>query len=160
MSDEGYEGKLKISPELRASEIGYLNKILGEDIRDFYNRPNSPWINNDRFKELEEKTYFIDLELTNDFSSLEMGCTEKIRGVLEQINYIISYMREKNPEFSLSGMIHYSYDVGEIAKIIPDPNGDGYFKEIRIRAEGDIVCCPNCEEEFLLKDEHRVERAN
>jgi len=147
-----YKGKLKISPELRASDIAYLKGFLGEDLRDH----RDEWPHTDKYDELVDATNFIDVDFDDSFCYLQVDeNTEKQRGITETMNYIISVMREKIPNFELSGSIIEQGDyVDEIYKI--KRQDDGYFKHVKVKLEGDIICCPLCEDKFILKDEHRV----
>ena len=147
-----YKGKLKVSPELKASDIAYLNKFLGEDIRDH----RDEWPHTDKYDELVDATNFMDVEFDSSFCYLQVSeDTEKQRDIVETMNYIISVMRERIPNFKLSGkMTEQGDDVGEIYKITRQD--DGYYKSIKMKIEGDVICCPLCEDKFILKDEHRV----
>ena len=147
-----YEGSVKISPELRAGDIVYLEKFLNSDTRD-----DIGWIRNERFRELASATTYTALEFSDDYQSLRWHGGEKTNGMAEQINYLISAMRERLPSFDLSGQFNaQGEEIGDVYNITKD--SDGYFSDKQLQIEGDIIQCPCCEENFVLKPEYRVDQ--
>jgi hypothetical protein len=85
-----FTGELLFTTELTASQIVYLNTILGEDCRD-----HADWETSG--------LYALDLELNDDFTGIRWDGSEKTYDMDQLVNVVIRLMRKKWPEFSLRG---------------------------------------------------------
>ncbi len=133
-----FDGKLKFTTELKASQIVSLDNYLGEDIRE-----HKEW--NYNAKDFN----YIDLDLLDDFTGLEWNGAEKTYGMTEQINFIITKMREFMPSFGLEGKIiaqgEAIDDRYEIKMV------DNVAVERELQTAGSIIECPDCGARFELE---------
>jgi hypothetical protein len=140
-----FVGALKFTRELKASEIAHLNTILGVDFR------HTPEVGQD-FLAIAPSQYSIDLKFTQNYDGLEWDGSEKSYSMLEQVNFVINYMRATlSPDFGVKGrMDAQGEDIDDRwAIIIGD---DGGANRIDIKHSGRKVQCPNCEEYFYIDD--------
>lgn len=133
-----FQGDLKFTTELTAKQLAKLNAMCGEDCRE-----HPEWGVND--------LYYIDLELTEDFSGLRWNGAEKTYNLDRLVNVVLSEMRKKWPDFGLIGTLsaqgedvedRWALKIGE----------DGLAHKIKPAVTGKIVTCPHCEERFELKE--------
>lgn len=126
-----FEGELRFTEELRASQLAFLSTILGEDCRD-----HPEW-------NASGLTY-IDFELTEDFSAIRWSGAEKSYDMTEKANLIIRLMRDKWPEFSLDGrMTAQGEDVSDRWVLCVEPGG--LARSIVVPVESPSRC-PHCGE--------------
>ena len=105
-----FTGTLKFRIELKASDLAYLQKFLGEDARDHEDWPKTEW-----YSKLPS---FIDLELTPEFDGLQWNGAEKTYQMVEQVNYIISL------GFPLEGeLLAQGEEVGDVWKLVIGEDG-------------------------------------
>ncbi len=139
-----YNGEMKFKNELTAKQLAHLNKIIGEDCREFDSQysKKSNW-------------YYLSLELTKEYDGLKWDGSEKTNCVEDMLNYITEYMRKAGySDFELTGKMECQ---GEEV-------GDYYFIEMisgvacvqNVVVQGDVVLCPHCGLKFILTDEHIV----
>ena len=91
--DIEYKGLLKFQHDLTLSEFKVLGKILGEDTRD-----HPEWC--DKIPARSYVTY-IDLTVDGEIEGLEWNGAEKSHSMEDQINLVISLMRDQYPNFGL-----------------------------------------------------------
>lgn len=135
--DTKFEGVLKFTTELTASQLAYLNTILGEDARG-----HPEWG--------EPRLTHMDLGLTDDFAGLEWPGVEKTYDLVEKTNLIIRLMQAKWPEFGLKGSLSAQgeeYD-DRWDLVITE---EGWAEKRDIKIVGTVVECPYCEEKFVLE---------
>lgn len=132
-----FEGILAFAAEPTAAQLGRLNEIFGEDCRD-HPEWSAPGL------------YYIDLELTKDFSGIKWNGAEKTYGMVEFVNLVTRLMREQWPEFRLTGaLLAQGEEVGDIWRLVIDDAGIASKQAVAI--EGKVVRCPHCEESFIAK---------
>lgn len=138
-----FKGVLKFKNELKASELAYMKKFLGGDIRD-----HDEWEKN----EFSERLFCsIDLELTDDFSGIQWNGQEKSYKMKDQVNYIISQMRKISFDFGLVGKFAaQGEDVEDRWELIINENG--YADAIKLETTGRKIQCPHCGEYFLIDE--------
>jgi hypothetical protein len=133
-----FKGSLRFTTELAASQLAAVKAMLGEDCRD-----HPEWNASD--------LYYIDLELLDDFSGLKWNGAEKTYDLDKLVNVVIRVMREKWPDFGLSGTLaaqgervedRWALTIGE----------DGFAHRHEIAVTGQKVTCPHCDESFILED--------
>lgn len=135
-----FQGALKFTNELSTSELGYLNSILGEDVRE-----HKEWQKYPSAKELN----YLDLELTKKFDGIQWDGAEKSYEMVDQVNFIIDIMKDKKSNFGLTGtMDAQGEDVEDRWKLTIQNN-----KAIRIEnpPKGKKIKCPHCDETFYYE---------
>lgn len=136
-------GKFKIIPELKASDLVYLQQFLGED-----KRSHLEWPKNDY---LEDLCYSIDLELTKDLQYLQWDGSEKSYYMESQVNYIICVMRKKIVDFRLEGKLSaQGENITDVWELVI--NEDGWAVKNKLPIKGKVITCPYCEQEFILEE--------
>ena len=94
-----FRGTLEFTHELTASQLAYLNIILGEDCREH------PEWQADINAVSDHKLDYIDLELATDFSGIRWNGAEKTYSMTECVNLIIRLMQKRWPDFGLEGKL-------------------------------------------------------
>jgi len=132
-----FKGELRFTVEPTASQLATSKAMCGEDCREHpeWNAPD---------------LYYIDLELTEDFSGLRWSGVEKTYDLDKLVNVVIGEMRKKWPDFGLTGTLaaqgedvedRWELTIGE----------DGMAHKMNIAVAGKIVMCPHCEGRFELE---------
>jgi hypothetical protein len=133
-----FDGILKFKNELKSSELAYLKTLFDEDCRD-----HPEWNARD--------LYYIQWELSDDFSGIQWDGSEKFYGSVETVNLIIRLMNEKfDNGFGFIGELicqGESYD--DRWKLSCDGTN---AKRIDIVLSGKKVECPHCGEEFIAEE--------
>jgi len=135
-----FKGILKFTNELTASQLAEVKKFLGEDCR---NHPE--WAK-------ARNLYYVDLELTNDFSGLCWSGAEKTSDMVEIVNMIIHNMKYLYPEFGLCGSLKAQGEDFEDTWELVFENNIAVAKKL-IRT-GNIIKCPYCEQKFEYEGEN------
>lgn len=131
-----FEGELKFTGELTNKDMATLSKILGED-RRYHPEWNAP-----------DDFYYVDLELTDDFSGLKWSGAEKSYGMIVQVETVIRLMRESVPTFGLAGVLRAKgEDFDDVWELHADESGVTKFDPPKL---GDVVQCPHCEGKFRI----------
>jgi hypothetical protein len=132
-----FDGELKFTADPSAKALAKLNQMFGEDCRD-----HPEWNAHD--------LYYVDLELTEDFSGLKWNGAEKTYDLDKLVNVVIREMRKDFPDFGLSGSLLAQGEEAEDrwALVIGE---DGWASKQTIATTGQRVKCPNCEHKFLLE---------
>lgn len=132
-----FDGELKFTSDLTAKALAKLNAMMGEDCRD-----HKDWNAHD--------LYYIDLELTKDFSALKWNGAEKTYDLDKLVNVVIREMRKEFPDFGLTGSLLAQGEEAEDrwALVIGE---DGFASKQKIAITGTRVRCPNCEHKFILE---------
>lgn len=134
-----FEGTLKFAHKITVEELQALQGILGEDCRD-----HPEW------GQQAQGLYYIDLELTKDFSGLKWNEAEKAYDMVQIVNLVTTLLRKVNPEFRLTGALKASGDdAGDIWQLTMTEAGVAI--EEKLVAVG-IVTCPSCEHRFKPGD--------
>jgi len=132
-----FNGELKFVNELTVSQLSKVKSFCGEDCRE-----HPEWLE-------AEGLYYIDLELTDDFTGLRWDFSEKTCDMEKLVNVIVLNMRQEYPEFSITGeMLAQGEEVGDIWKVA---TADGLAFRQDIHVHGDRVICPYCEGVFEIK---------
>lgn len=139
-----FKGQLSFTKELTASQLAYLNTILGENVRDHV----ADW----RQKTNEGyQLYYMDLKLTDDFSGIEWNGAEKTGSMPYLVNIVIDCMQDKWSDFGLEGELHTQGEDFDDRWTLQMENGRAVEKKVVI--EGTIVECPHCEKKFVLEEQ-------
>jgi len=140
-----FEGILKFKNDLSNLDLAYLNTFLGNDRRDLGYNDDSIYENG----KYGSYWYHIDLELAEDFSGIQWNGTEKCYDMEHIINFITDKMREKNPEFELTGeLLAQGEDIEDRWRLVMV---DGRATKVDFPKAGHKITCPNCEEQFFLE---------
>jgi len=137
-----FRGELKFTKELLASQIAYLQTILGEDCRD-----HPEW--NTR------NLYCIDLELNVDYSGIGWDESEKTYDMDLLVELVIRLMQERYPDFGLEGKLSASGEEFDDRWELVVENNMVERREVVI--EGTVIECPNCESKFVLATTEKEE---
>ncbi len=132
-----FQGELKFKTELTASQLAKVQSMCGEDCRD-----HPEWNRKD--------LYYIDLELTKDFSGLKWSGAEKTYDMCDLVNVVTAEMRKEWPAFQLVGSLHAQGEEIEDRWVLRI-NEDGIAEKKEIVIEGQRVVCPHCEQKFILE---------
>jgi hypothetical protein len=141
-----FTGVLTFNKMLNASQIARLNKVLGEDVRNFDDHRAKFW------GEANFDGYHIDLEFTLEYDGIKWNGTEKTYGMIGAVNGIVNYMKHLFPDFGLEGTLHAQGErVKDSWKLVMV---DG----VATRFENDVdvsqyVECPECGHEFKPGEE-------
>ena len=133
-----FEGELKFTCEMKATELAALNDILGEDVRE-----HREW----NLDEAASDFYYIDLELTKDFSGIKWNGSEKSYSMEQQVNAVINLMKRIKPDFGLAGQMEAQGEEPRDRWVLRMENGQAVKCEMKI--EGPIYRCPHCDREFV-----------
>ena len=132
-----FDGELKFTSEPSAKALAKLNAMMGEDCR-----AHRDWN--------AAGLYYIDLELTKDFSGLKWNGAEKTYDLDKLVNVVIRVMRTEFPDFGLSGsLMAQGEDVED--RWVLTIGEDGWASKQKIAITGQRVKCPNCEHKFILE---------
>lgn len=133
-----FTGELKFTAEATAPQLAALKAMMGEDCRE-HPEWNAPGL------------YYIDLELTDDFTGIKWNGAEKTYELEKLVNVVLRVMREKWPQFGLTGTLgaqgedvedRWALQMGE----------DGFAHKVKRAMTGKIVTRPHCDERFALED--------
>lgn len=132
-----FKGDLRFTKEPTASQLAALKAMCGEDCRE-----HPDWNATD--------IYYIDLELTDDFSGLRWSGAEKTYYLDRSVNVVLGEMRKKWPDFGLTGTLTaQGEDIEDRwALTIGD---DGLAHKLPLVITGKIAECPHCGERFELE---------
>lgn len=133
-----FTGELKFTAEATAPQLAALKAMMGEDCREHpeWNAPD---------------LHYIDLELTDDFTGIKWNGAEKTYDLEKLVNVVIRVMREKWPQFGLTGSLgaqgedaedRWALQIGE----------DGLARKVKLAMTGKIVTCPHCDGRFALEE--------
>ena len=133
-----FNGELKFTREATALQLAALNAMLGEDCRD-----HPEWN--------ALGLYAIDLELNNQFDGLRWDGSEKTYDLDKLVNVVLRVMREKWPDFGLTGQLQaQGKEFGDRWALVIGT--DGWAAKVKYAPSGKTVRCPHCAETFSLED--------
>lgn len=132
-----WEGSLRFVSELTNRELAHLSAYFGEDVRDHPDWGLDRW---DDFTHL-------NLKLTPEFDGVEWDGSEKTNGMANMINFLIQEMQKIKPDFGLEGVMQGQGEEWGDKRVIRFI--DGKAVEQRLKAQGEEVTCPHCEETFI-----------
>lgn len=131
-----FKKKIKIEPELTASQIKFIKSIYG-DMRDF----------NPSKAEQMGFTWFR-WELNEDMNALQWDGGEKFYDAPEKMQYIINECLLKWDNLKFNGTIRAQ---GEETEDIWDLKVvDNVVTVVEYERQGETIECPDCEHEFRL----------
>jgi|CXWK01.1.fsa_nt_gi hypothetical protein len=132
-----FRGELRFAKEPTASQLAAVKAMCGEDCRD-HPEWDAPGL------------YYIDLELTDDFTGIKWNGAEKTYDLDKLVNVVLVEMRKKWPNFGLTGTLaaqgedvedRWALTIGE----------DGLAHKTKLAVTGKIVTCPHCDARFALE---------
>jgi len=130
-----FEGELKFTEELKASQIAQIQSFLTEDCRD-----HPEWGNT--------HLYYVDLEFLSDYSGLKWNGAEKTSGMIEIVNMIIVNMRKSMSNFGLKGkFLAQGEDIEDRWELIFE---EGFAIRKNLLQTGSKIKCPHCEKFFYV----------
>jgi hypothetical protein len=125
-----FQGEIKITPELTASQIIFIESMHG-DMRE--------WNPEDATR--LDFTWF-DWELNEARDGLHWDGTEKFYDADEKMKYLIDRCVEKYPQLKFNGVIQAQGEDFDDRWQLIVKNNKVSRKEVKIT--GDIIECPNC----------------
>lgn len=139
-----FKGALRFTEELTASQLAEVSKFLGEDCRI-----HPEW--EVGLSNVGGDLYYIDLELTEDFSGLRWNGIEKTYSLDKLVNVVIVNMRKLYPSFGLEGFMTAQGDeAGDRWTLVIQE--DGLAHHVDTPPAGEPLTCPRCEERFYMED--------
>lgn len=142
-----FTGALKFKNELSAKHIAYMKKFLGEDRREIgyeddkkaYATGGSYW-------------YHLDIELTEELDGLQWNGSEKTYDMPHLINFVLTRMIEKFPDFdfSMTGKIAaQGQEVDDRWEVVFEKE-----KAIKrdVKVKGTFVRCTECEAKIIIEE--------
>lgn len=133
-----FKGELRFVNEPTASQLVALKNMCGEDCRE-----HPEWGT--------DGLYYIDLELTDDFTGLRWNGAEKTYDLDKLVNVVIIEMRKRWPDFALTGALAAQGEevTDRWALVIGET---GLAEKRKVAVTGAIVTCPECACRFVLED--------
>jgi hypothetical protein len=132
-----FRGELRFSKELTASQLAAVKAMCGEDCRD-HPEWGAPGL------------FYIDLELTDDFTAIKWNGAEKTYNLDKLVNVVLAEMRKKWPDFGLLGTLAAQGEDAEDRWELTILE-DGQAHKMQIATTGKIVACPHCDKRFALE---------
>lgn len=131
-----FNGQLGFAHEPSVKQIAALNAMFGEDCRDH------PEWNADGL-------YYIDLELTEDFSAVRWNGAEKTYDLDQLVNVVTEQIRKTWPEFSFTGsLLAQGEETSDRWRLII--GSDGLASKVPVIEAAGQVECPHCHQHFSL----------
>jgi hypothetical protein len=97
-----FKGKLLFGRAITSDELLELQSFLGENV---------PGVG------------YIDLRVTKNMDGLEWDGSEKTYDLPDKVNFLIAKMRNKHPDFGLSGsLLAQGEEVGDVWKLVVEDN--------------------------------------
>lgn len=132
-----FVGTLGFASEPTAAQLARLNEIFKEDCRD-HPEWNAPGL------------YYVDLELTHDFTGVRHDGSEKTYDLDKIVNLVTRLMRERWPDFKFTGSLSaQGEELDDRWQLLIDELGHAMRREVKI--EGSICNCPNCGHKFVIE---------
>lgn len=135
-----FTGALKFTRPMTPTELAYVETLMGFDLPEDFNGYIFP----------HGKPHYVQLEVSKDKTGIKWDGNEKFYDAVEAVNFVIDNARRQIADFGLSGQMeaqgeeigdHWFLVIGE----------DGFAKRVEAPKVGDVVTCPHCDNEFLLK---------
>lgn len=142
--DTQFEGNLAFESELTGSQLARLNMVLGIDVRE-----------HPEFRLKPGGSYYINLELNEDFSGISWDNSEKTYDMPGQVNAVIEWMRQTMPGFGLKGELIAQGEDTKDRWILRIRNGTAIQEDIKI--EGSIYRCPHCGGKVITSEAEEIE---
>ncbi len=141
-----FQGALKFTGETTPAVLAELNKYIGKDRREIGYSDDSIYEGG----KYGNYWYHFDYELTSEFDGIMWNGSEKSYCMEDIANWLIDKMKQKFPDFGLSGEMQASgedYDDRWLLKIV-----DGRAVHEQQILTGEFITCPHCEERFLASE--------
>lgn len=132
-----FKGELRFVAEPTASQLAALKKMFGEDCRD-----HPEWE--------ASGLYYVDLELTDDFSGIRWNGAEKTYGLEKIVNVVLAQMRKQWPDFGLAGVLSAQGEDAEDRWALAI-GADGLAHKQKLAITGQRITCPHCDGIFILE---------
>jgi len=133
-----FQGELKFTHEISIPQLKKLQSMFGEDCRE-----HPEWGD-------ARGLYYIDFEMTKDYSGLQHSGAEKSYDAEKQVNVILREMRKEWPEFGLTGQLAaQGEDVEDRWALVMEADGIAHKRKIAIT--GTRVKCPDCGHKFIAE---------
>ncbi len=154
-----YQGQIKFKEDLTSSQLAYLSKFLGKDVRSINMngdeiKGSARWLGQEHvdsiYCKINPSFYYIEYKILDDFSGLEWTEMEKQNELDEVLQFLIDRMKEKYSKFEVEGVLMaQGEEFDDRWKL--SVNGDK-VKRTEIKIKGQKVTCPHCEENFIIEE--------
>lgn len=141
-----FKGSLKFTRPLVGNELAYLNTFLSKDRRDLGYKDDSI------YEDGKYGTYWyhIDYELTEDFNGIQWNGAEKAYDMEHIANWLIDKMKEKYPDFGLTGEMSAQGEETMDRWTLVIKNGRALKEKLTTR--GKKIKCPECDCVIVVKE--------
>lgn len=133
-----FQGELKFIHEISVPQLKKLQSMFGEDCRD-----HPEWGD-------AKGLYYIDFEMTKDYTGIQHSGAEKSYDVEKQVNVILREMRKEFPEFGLTGSLLAQGECMEDRWTLAMEE-DGLAHKHKVVIQGQRVTCPECSHRFIVE---------
>jgi hypothetical protein len=133
-----FKGELRFANEPTAKQLAALQSMFGEDCRDHPEWSDATGL------------YYVDLELTEDFTGIRWNGAEKTYGLEKIVNVVIREMRKQWPDFALTGTLYAQGEDAEDRWAL-HVGEDGFASKQALAITGQRVICPHCGGKFILE---------
>jgi hypothetical protein len=133
-----FQGVIKITPELKASEIKFIQNMFG-DMREW---------NPAMAKELDMT--WLNFEFDKDFTGIGWDGAEKFYDADKCMEVLINETIKKYPHLSFNGILQAQGEDFDDKWQLIVKNNKVSRKEVALK--GKIIECPHCEEKFELEE--------
>lgn len=140
-----FTGTLRFASSPVVEQLAELGTMLGEDVRD-----HPEWGAVSTAKDF----YYIDLKTTRDLMGLEWSGAEKTYNMVAQVNFVITRMRARWPEFGLVGALVAQGEDGDDTWTLEMVDGAA-VKKPRV-LPGVRVKCPDCDHVFRVNADGEI----
>lgn len=131
-----FSGTIYFAQTISVAEIRELRQWIGGiDVRDI--EPNAKY-----------GFCIIDLDIDEDMTGLCWNGSEKTYFLEQQINWVVSKMRLKFPNFTLNGEIEAVVEDGDRYQIVVNA---GSATRIQLQSKSERIECPYCGREFQIR---------
>ena len=144
-----FKGELKFTQPISSEALGYLNGFLGKEHRDI-------GLDGDDIcpKGYGSYWYYIAYELLPDFSGICWNKAEKAYDMEHVANFLIDKMRDKFPDFGLTGKLVAQGENIDDRWELAIENGRAVKKETP--PFGMAVICPHCQGKVYVDESAKV----
>jgi len=139
-----FEGVLKFTGDVNATDLAHLHEMLGEDVRE-----HPEWLKHLTDEEKGKYLSYMDLRVAEDFSGIEWDGSEKTYGLESLVTILIGEVRKVNPGFGLTGELR-AHGEEPRDRWILRVTDDGRGEKIELPDIGTWMQCPGCSHEWEI----------
>lgn len=141
-----FKGVLNFTKNLTGPELAYLNTFLSKDRRDIGYKDDTIY----QGGKYGTYWYHIDYQLSDDFSGIEWNGTEKAYDMEHIANWLIDKMKEKFPDFELTGEMSAQGEETLDRWSLVIKNGRAVKEKLTTKCKK--IKCPECDCIIVVKE--------